>query len=188
LAVTENFNAGWTATLNGKTLRPVRLDGWRQAWIVPAGTAGDVALSFGPARLYHGLLVGGFALLFGIAWVAVRRSRALPRIEPAEPVSRGPSPFPMMFPYAAVCVLGLLLAGAVGGCIAIALIVATYRSTVLPGLAALSFASAGLIAALRTTTMASDGIGAFGAPAQALAVVAVLALALTLLRDHEAST
>ena len=41
LVVNENFNAGWQAvTAGGALLRPVRLDGWKQAWLLPAGTSG----------------------------------------------------------------------------------------------------------------------------------------------------
>jgi len=59
----ENFNAGWTATLNGRSLTAVRLDGWQQAFIVPAGTGGAITLSYAPAAVYHiGLIVAALAL------------------------------------------------------------------------------------------------------------------------------
>ena len=35
LAVAQNYNAGWKATLDGRSLRPARLDGWEQAWVAP---------------------------------------------------------------------------------------------------------------------------------------------------------
>jgi len=31
LAVNENFNVGWQAVIDGRQLRAVRLDGWKQA-------------------------------------------------------------------------------------------------------------------------------------------------------------
>jgi len=34
LETTENANAGWSATVEGLALEPVRVDGWRQAWVV----------------------------------------------------------------------------------------------------------------------------------------------------------
>ena len=37
LEVHEVANPGWTATLNGHRLTPVTLDGWQQAFVVPAG-------------------------------------------------------------------------------------------------------------------------------------------------------
>src|SRR5262249_12159455 len=61
VALTENFNSGWTATLHGRRLQAVRLDGWRQAWVVPAGTGGLVHLEFAPGHVYPRLLIGGLA-------------------------------------------------------------------------------------------------------------------------------
>jgi arabinofuranan 3-O-arabinosyltransferase len=64
----ENFNAGWTATLNGRALTAVRLDGWQQAFIVPAGQGGVISLSYAPAAVYHaGLVVSALALAALIA-------------------------------------------------------------------------------------------------------------------------
>jgi arabinofuranan 3-O-arabinosyltransferase len=57
--VHENANPGWTARLAGQPLRSVRIDGWQQGWVVPAGASGPVSLSFGPAAPYRaGLLLG----------------------------------------------------------------------------------------------------------------------------------
>jgi len=53
LVVNENFNAGWQASLGGTTLRPVRVDGWKQAWVLPAGTTGTVTLTYLPNALYR---------------------------------------------------------------------------------------------------------------------------------------
>ncbi|WP_162794929.1 alpha-(1-_3)-arabinofuranosyltransferase domain-containing protein [Nonomuraea lactucae] len=72
LVVNENFNAGWRATLNGRTLKPARIDGWKQAWELPAGTSGTVRLDYGPDRPYWlGLALGlvGIALLAALALV-----------------------------------------------------------------------------------------------------------------------
>ncbi len=81
LVVNENINPGWTATLDGRRLATQRVDGWRQGWIVPAGPAATVRLSYGPNALYRGaLLAGGVGLLL-VAAVALlggaRRSRPL---------------------------------------------------------------------------------------------------------------
>ena len=51
-------NPGWTATLNGHRLTPVTLDGWQQAFVVPAGAGGRVAMTFTPATGYRWLLAG----------------------------------------------------------------------------------------------------------------------------------
>ncbi len=69
LVVNENYNAGWRATVGGTVLRPVRLDGWKQAWAVPAGTAGTVHLAYTPDTGYRLTLLIGLNLLvvLGIA-------------------------------------------------------------------------------------------------------------------------
>ena len=72
----ENFNIGWRATLDGQELKPVRVDGWRQAWIVPAGAAGAVDMTFAPDAGYRiGLVLG---LLAALALVALALIRARP--------------------------------------------------------------------------------------------------------------
>ena len=80
LAVPENANAGWVATLDGHELAKTRVDGWQQAWIVPAGSGGVVQLAFTPDSTYRtGLLIGAVAILVLLAGVAlpVRRRREI---------------------------------------------------------------------------------------------------------------
>jgi arabinofuranan 3-O-arabinosyltransferase len=83
LVVNENFNAGWQAEIGGRTLRPVRLDGWRQAWAVPAGTVGTVHLSYRPDGLYRTAVYGGLGLLplllIPALWPVRRRAVPEPR-------------------------------------------------------------------------------------------------------------
>jgi len=80
LETSENANDGWVATIDGQQLRPVRVDGWRQGWIVPAGVGGSAALTFEPAGTYRlGLGVGLLAVLGLVVMAAVgsRPGRAL---------------------------------------------------------------------------------------------------------------
>jgi arabinofuranan 3-O-arabinosyltransferase len=64
LVVAENANAGWRATLDGVELRALRVDGWQQAWSLPAGDGGLVTLEFAPDRPYRqGLAVGALTAL-----------------------------------------------------------------------------------------------------------------------------
>ena len=83
LEVHENYNPGWAATLNGQQLTPVRLDGWQQAFIAPAGAGGTITLTFRPAGTYHLVLVGSIlaaALLLAIAaWSFIGRTPASQR-------------------------------------------------------------------------------------------------------------
>ncbi|GLY91456.1 coagulation factor 5/8 type [Actinoallomurus iriomotensis] len=79
LTVDENYNAGWRATIGGRTLRSVRLDGWRQAWIVPRGTVGTVRLTYGPDRVYRAALFSGIGLLPLLLLAALWPVRLTPR-------------------------------------------------------------------------------------------------------------
>ncbi|MFE3459831.1 alpha-(1-_3)-arabinofuranosyltransferase [Nocardiopsis aegyptia] len=84
LVVNENFNEGWTARLEGSDgpLEPIRLEGWKQAWVLPAGSAGTVTLEYAPDNAYHAALLVGFqlaALLVIVAlWPRGRRARTSP--------------------------------------------------------------------------------------------------------------
>jgi arabinofuranan 3-O-arabinosyltransferase len=87
LTVHENANEGWLATMNGRRLPSIVVDGWQQGYVVPAGLssatvhldfAPDAAMTWGLGAGFFGviLLVGG-ALLGGAAspTVTSRRSR-----------------------------------------------------------------------------------------------------------------
>ncbi|SDK29557.1 arabinofuranan 3-O-arabinosyltransferase [Nonomuraea maritima] len=78
LVVDENFNDGWQARAGGRTLTPVRIDGWKQGWVLPAGTTGTVRLEYAPDRLYR------LAILLGLAGIALLAVVAL--------ALRGPRP------------------------------------------------------------------------------------------------
>ena len=78
LRVAESANAGWTAELDGVPLRATRVDGWQQAWLVPAGSGGRIDIAFGPqSRQSAGLIVGGvliaLAVIVGMLPVRTRR-------------------------------------------------------------------------------------------------------------------
>ncbi|MEV5964329.1 alpha-(1-_3)-arabinofuranosyltransferase family protein [Kribbella sp. NPDC051952] len=77
LTVAQNYNAGWEAyDGSGHKLTPIRVAGWQQGWVLPAGPEQVVTASFMPDRLYRaGLLLGLLALLavLGLAVFAPRR-------------------------------------------------------------------------------------------------------------------
>jgi arabinofuranan 3-O-arabinosyltransferase len=112
LVVNENFNSGWRASLGATRLRPVRLDGWKQAWLLPAGTAGVVTLTYVPNALYRDAIFGGLGavalLMLLVLWAGaldMRRVRGRPAVQihrptwlsvpqglrrPGRPVREGP--------------------------------------------------------------------------------------------------
>jgi arabinofuranan 3-O-arabinosyltransferase len=64
IGVRENTNKGWRATLNGRTLTPIVVDGWQQGWVIPPGPGGTITLSFVPERTFQvSLLIGAGTLL-----------------------------------------------------------------------------------------------------------------------------
>jgi arabinofuranan 3-O-arabinosyltransferase len=87
LVVPESINSGWTArTADGTTLTPVTVNGWQQGWVVPAGAAGTISLSFGANAVYRAGIAGGLALLPILALLAlVPPRRPPPPADPARP-------------------------------------------------------------------------------------------------------
>ena len=83
LVVHENSNPGWTAELADQQLRSVRVDGWQQGWVVPAGASGRLNLSFEPAIPYRTGLLLGAALAGALIALALVRPRATTFVGPA---------------------------------------------------------------------------------------------------------
>lgn len=72
LAMRENTNDGWRATTaDGQRLTPIVVDGWQQAWIVPAGVGGAITIEFAPDQPYRLALVVGFVLLAALVVLAL---------------------------------------------------------------------------------------------------------------------
>jgi arabinofuranan 3-O-arabinosyltransferase len=59
LALDINTNPGWEASVAGRDLEPVVVDGFRQGFVLPAGLAGELEVRFAPDGPYQALLVGG---------------------------------------------------------------------------------------------------------------------------------
>lgn len=69
VALPQNFSAGWVARdSDGGMLQPVRVDGWKQGWILPDGVALAEA-RFEPNTTYRILLLVGAASLLVLALV-----------------------------------------------------------------------------------------------------------------------
>ncbi len=119
LELAENFNAGWTAALGSDPLPAVRVDGWRQAFLLPPGASGEVRIEFAPDRTYRSALAlgaGAALLLLVLALVPAARR---PRVSsaPRRPIGRGARTLVAV----ALPLLALGVAGALAGAVAVLL-------------------------------------------------------------------
>ena len=175
LAVAENANAGWRATLDGQRLEHVTLDGWKQGFVVPAGDGGVVSLTYAPTSGYRVALVAGALLAIGLLFMLLVPARKLdhPAVGPGHP---------------SYWLLALLVIGAgvaIGGPLALLLVpiflLGRWRAWALPFLAGASFVVAGVVVGATQTDLRQDEWGASGWVATVLSVTALLAVAATLL-------
>jgi arabinofuranan 3-O-arabinosyltransferase len=180
LAITENVNSGWSATLGGTRLTPVRLDGWSQGFIVPAGPAGVVELTYGPDRPYRAALATGAVAIGAVAVVAWRgASPTTPRVSRHQTRHqarhRRRSAMPVITLGVGIMVVlgGLAGFGAALVAVAVVLVGPWYPAMrrMVPVLAAVAVVLAGLIVALRPWPSAYPG--AHSGLAQLLALVGI---------------
>lgn len=120
LVVPESVNPGWIArTADGTALKPVKINGWQQGWVIPAGESGPVTLSFPSNRPYRIGLIGGLALLPVLAllalWPARRRDLDLDPVQPWQPARPLASAAVLAVGTALSGLPGLLVAGAALG-------------------------------------------------------------------------
>lgn len=166
LHLPENFNAGWVAEADGRPLEALRVDGWQQGWILPAGGAVDVELRYTPERTYDvvlpvGLAVSGGVLVAGVIALGLLlwRRRREPRPEPADAdVALPGSASPRRRTWVGLAAVAVL---ALGPAAAIGLLVGslTRRPLVLAGWVVLLVVSSGLLDAwtsARTVAGAAD--------------------------------
>lgn len=63
LVIPQNHSEGWQAhDEDGSELTPVRMNGWQQGWVLPAGGDRTVTATFAPDKAYR-MFLGGGALL-----------------------------------------------------------------------------------------------------------------------------
>jgi arabinofuranan 3-O-arabinosyltransferase len=203
--VKQNYNAGWVATVDGQTLRPIRLDGWQQGYLLPASaSAQQVTLQFTPDPLFRELLlVGGLlALLLVIGAVVPVRRRGQPDDLDDPAMTTGESPaarrsrarhvarstgtrlptiaaWIVVIAAAVFLVAGPILA-AVSMCLGV-LCALIRRRGWLAWVALCAEAVAGLAIALGPGYRIGEFLGSGSYTAQALGAVALTALALSLL-------
>jgi arabinofuranan 3-O-arabinosyltransferase len=169
LAVAQNYNTGWKAVLNGRSLTPVRLDGWQQGWVIPAGAGGTVVMTF-PADAWYrlALLVGAFFVAALAAFALARRGR---RAQP-------PAPERKPLPRVLVGIACFVVLAVVSGPLALVLLPLAaagrrWGRQVLALIAGCSFVAAGIAVAAIPGAEPPMGVGAFGWPAQLFAAIAL---------------
>ncbi|MEU6138871.1 alpha-(1-_3)-arabinofuranosyltransferase family protein [Streptomyces sp. NPDC047081] len=171
LTTYENYNDGWKATLNGKELTSVRLDGWQQGWRIPAGAGGTVKLSYEPATTYEGGLIGGAVGLAALIGLVVWRRRA-ENPDPPQPVPPLPG---LWLGTVVLTVVGVLIAGWFALLVPALALLAYRRHALLVPLAFVALVGAGIAAATGAGEPVGAGEGAFGHAAQLLALIGLFA-------------
>ncbi|MFF3290554.1 alpha-(1-_3)-arabinofuranosyltransferase family protein [Streptomyces sp. NPDC003023] len=180
LQIHENHNAGWKATLNGRELTPLRIDGWQQAWLVPAGGGGTVTLEYAPSRMYRAGLIGAGVLLVVLVGLALvgRRPRAADEAPAAPP---GPG---LLVGTVVLTLVAVVVAGPLAALVPVLAVVAWLRPAFLVPLAFTAMAGAGAVAVLGGGEGLSPGSGAYGPVAQLLALTALFAALVTVGRER----
>ncbi|MGW7209270.1 alpha-(1-_3)-arabinofuranosyltransferase domain-containing protein [Streptomyces sp. NPDC054837] len=171
LTTYENYNDGWKATLGGRELSSVRLDGWQQAWRVPAGAGGDVKLAYEPATAYDGALIGSGVALLALVGLVLWRRRSP---NPDEPQVLPPPPG-LWLGTVALTVVGVLIAGWFALLVPALALLAHRRHEWLVPIAFAALAGAGIAAATGAGEPVAAEHGAFGHTAQLLALIGLFA-------------
>ncbi|MEU0369270.1 alpha-(1-_3)-arabinofuranosyltransferase family protein [Streptomyces sp. NPDC006283] len=182
LQIHENYNAGWKATLDGKELRPLRIDGWQQAWLIPAGQGGTVTLEYAPSSVYEAGLIGAGALLVVLLGLALFGRRTRPD---TETVAQPPGPG-LLLGTVALTLVAFAVAGPVAAAVPVLALVAWLRPSFLAPLAFAAMAGAGAVAVLGSAGRPSLGEGAYGPVAQLLALTALFAALVSVGRERGA--
>ena len=148
LETSENYSAGWRASLGGAALTPVRVDGWRQAWVIPAGAAGTVDMEFAPQATYRAGLIAGLAAVVALLVLAFWPRRAAPGVAQRDG-SAGPAATQVgtLVIGVGALVAAVLVAGLWGLLVAVAAM-AVARVTGRPLLVAIAGGAAAVLAAL----------------------------------------
>jgi len=170
--VAQTFNVGWVARLNGTKLTPVRLDGWEQGWIVPAGRGGTMTMALAPDGLYRISLILGALFLVVLVVLAIRMGRN----SSLSPLGRR-----RRLPGWALGLIAGVVAVSVGGWLALALIpliAVAYRwgSAAVAAVAGATFIAAGVVIAWQPSALLVLRQGAFSTSAQIFSMVALCAL------------
>ncbi|WP_045876254.1 alpha-(1-_3)-arabinofuranosyltransferase family protein [Pseudofrankia sp. DC12] len=189
LAVHENANASWTATLGGQRLTPLRLDGWQQGWIVPAGSGGTIVIENLPGYSYRTrLFVGGLLALLLIALALLPgRWRLRRSVEPDDyPRFLNPWTMPVVGRLARVpgwlaggllgTIAVFLVAGPVALAVPVLVLVGRRYPPALGWTTLLFMIASGVGVAVRPDAVPTSHAGAFGPFVQTCGAIALAAV------------
>jgi arabinofuranan 3-O-arabinosyltransferase len=184
VVVSQNYNSSWSATMGTHKLTSIRVDGWEQGYLMPAGHAGTVTLSVQTNSLYELLLVLGGLLLVVLVVLALVPSR---REESDVAATRTWPNFWLLLALSAAVIA--VVAGPLAIMLVPLLVIGRrWGVRVLAFIAFASFIAAGVVAAWQPATLTGSNIGAFGPVAQAASALAFAAVVSSLLADSWAKT
>ena len=172
LELAQNYSAGWKATFDGQPLQSIRLDGWQQGYLVPAGRAGTVTLSMASDQSFRALLLVGVLLLGALCILAIVRGGRI-----SAPVA-GAWPLPRRGVLMVASALVLLLVAGWWALVAVPLFLIARRwgPSAMAVIAFVSFIAAGVAAALHPGSQPALHTGAFGYPAQIASEIGLAAV------------
>ncbi len=170
LALSENFSPGWSARLAGRKLAAVRVDGWRQGWVLPAASSARVDIEFTPDRPYRAALGAGAAALALLALLSTIRFRHGCELPPVGPGGQRVA-------IAGVATAALFVTGGPVAVIAFVGRACLRRPAALAAVAGGAMLAAGLVEAVHPARVPGGHGGAFGWAAQLAALVAAAAVA-----------
>ncbi len=186
LEVHQSYNSGWTATLDGRTLTPVTLDGWQQGFVVPAGQGGVITLSFPAGDTYRTALVGsavGVVVLVLLAVLPARFSGRRKRSEVSPRSARMSGRHKAIGSLVVVALLFVVIGGWAAVLVPLLAALGFLRPGWLPWVAGGAAVAAGVCSLIGLAGhVGTPGYGGFGAPAQVFALAALAAALVPMLR------
>ncbi|MBV7296033.1 DUF3367 domain-containing protein [Corynebacterium sp. TAE3-ERU12] len=143
-----SVNAGMQATVGGEVLEPITVNGWQQGWVVPAGAAGAVSLSFPAQSWWRGAIIGGGLLAALMAVAALLWARRTRMSECGEVAADLPRIIPAVLSALTIGMVAGWPGLAAGGCVVAAAAVVRARIASARTLHSDDFSAAGAAAAL----------------------------------------
>jgi arabinofuranan 3-O-arabinosyltransferase len=180
LVVSQNYNVGWVAKIGDVTLKPVRIDGWQQGYIIPANKSGTVHMVMQPDSLFRKLLLLGALLLLLLLVLAVLPPRREVQLEPSEPRTIRSS---WLLFAGAIIALALVAGPLALVLVPMVLIARQWGKEVVAVIAFAAFFIAGVAAAWNPAILNAAGADAFDRQTQIASVIALAAVLAALLSE-----